>query len=138
MRHGQSAGQAHSFLFHTPFVHPLLGQITMVRTWILSIIAFIGVLGNAAALPQDYGDLPTVDLKPLLIDPIRKWSSNTTVSFPNSPAFEASTERWTIADPPTYVAAIRPGTEEDISKVVSGASNSATVLSTNGQRPDSI
>lgn len=92
----------------------------MARPWILSIIAFIGILTNAVALPQDYGDLPTVDLKPLLIDPVRKWSANTTVSFPNSPAFEASTERWTIADPPTYIAAIRPGTEGDISKVVSG------------------
>ncbi|KAL7812780.1 hypothetical protein V8C26DRAFT_436775 [Trichoderma gracile] len=90
----------------------------MARPWILSFIALISVLGHAAALPQDYGDLPTVDLKPLLIDPIRKWSANTTVSFPNSPAFEASTERWTIADPPTYIAAIRPGTEEDISKVI--------------------
>ncbi|EHK18433.1 uncharacterized protein TRIVIDRAFT_134898, partial [Trichoderma virens Gv29-8] len=45
-------------------------------------------------------------------------SLNTTVSFPNSPAFNASTERWTIADPPTYIAAIRPGTEEDIGKVI--------------------
>ncbi|UKZ52644.1 hypothetical protein TrVGV298_006425 [Trichoderma virens] len=90
----------------------------MTRLRVLSIVAFFCVLGNTVALPQGYSDEPKFDLKPLLIDPIRKWSLNTTVSFPNSPAFNASTERWTIADPPTYIAAIRPGTEEDIGKVI--------------------
>lgn len=90
---------------------------------LLSLLAFLCVLKNAVALPQGYSDEPKPNLKPLLIDPIRKWSLNTTISFPSSPAFNASTERWTIADPPTYVAAIRPGTEEDIAKVVSPTSS---------------
>lgn len=95
----------------------------MARFRLSSLLAFLCVLENAVALPQGYSNEPEPDLKPLLTDPIRKWSLNTTVSFPNSPAFNASTERWTIADPPTYVAAIRPGTEEDIGKVVSLASS---------------
>ncbi|KAK4077740.1 CAZyme family AA7 [Trichoderma aggressivum f. europaeum] len=90
----------------------------MARFRLLSLLAFLCVLENAVALPQGYSDEPKPNLKPLLTDQIRKWSLNTTVSFPSSPAFNASTERWTIADPPTYVAAIRPGTEEDISKVI--------------------
>ncbi|KAL7944094.1 hypothetical protein V8C42DRAFT_327713 [Trichoderma barbatum] len=90
----------------------------MAKSWVSSILACIFVLGNAAALPQGYNDVPKLDLKPLLTDPILKWSANTTISFPNSSAFNASTERWTIADPPTYIAAIRPGTEEDIGKVL--------------------
>ncbi|KAL6831869.1 hypothetical protein V8C40DRAFT_273301 [Trichoderma camerunense] len=91
----------------------------MAKFRLSSLLAFLCVLENAVALPQGYSNEPEPDLKPLLIDPIRKWSLNTTVSFPNSPAFNASTERWTIADPPTYVAAIRPGTEDDIGKVIS-------------------
>lgn len=91
----------------------------MANFWFPSILAFLCVLGNAVALPKDCKNGTKSDLKPLLIDPIRQWSVNTTVSFPNSHAFNASTERWTISDPPTYIAAIRPGTEEDIGKVVS-------------------
>jgi hypothetical protein len=94
----------------------------MARFRLSSLLAFLCVLENAVALPQGYSGEPNFNLKPLLTDPIRKWSLNTTVSFPSSSAFNASTERWTIADPPTYVAAIRPGTEEDIGKVVSPAS----------------
>lgn len=94
----------------------------MARFRLSSLLAFLCVLENVVAFPQGYSNKPEPDLKPLLTDPIRKWSLNTTVSFPSSPAFNASTERWTIADPPTYIAAIRPGTEEDIGKVVSPAS----------------
>ncbi|KAH6603848.1 hypothetical protein Trco_007294 [Trichoderma cornu-damae] len=90
----------------------------MAKFWALSILIFFYILENATALPKDCKGETKSDLKPLLTDPIRKWSANTTVSFPNSAAFNESTERWTIADPPTYVAAIRPGTEEDISKII--------------------
>lgn len=91
----------------------------MARFCVLSIIFTLCVLGNAIVLPRDCKNGTKSDLKPLLTDPIRKWSANTTISFPSSDAFKEATERWTIANPPTYVAAIRPGTEEDISKVVS-------------------
>ena len=95
----------------------------MARFRLSSLLAFLCVLENAVTLPQGYIHEPKPDLKPLLTDPVRKWSLNTTVSFPSSPAFDTSTERWTIADPPTYVAAIRPGTEEDIGKVVSAVAS---------------
>ncbi|PHH80586.1 hypothetical protein CDD80_845 [Ophiocordyceps camponoti-rufipedis] len=58
------------------------------------------------------------DLRSLLNDPIRGWSANTTVLFPDSPDFSEATERWTVFRPPTYRAAIRPGTPEDICKIV--------------------
>ncbi|KAI1377703.1 FAD-binding domain-containing protein [Hypoxylon crocopeplum] len=59
-----------------------------------------------------------VDLRSLLTDSARQWSANTTVSFAGSPEFADATERWTIYRPPTYSAAIRPGTEADISKII--------------------
>ncbi|KAM0251916.1 hypothetical protein ACHAQJ_007931 [Trichoderma viride] len=86
----------------------------MAKLRSLSGLLSLCVLGNAAALPKTCN----TDLKPLLTSPARNWSANTTVSFPGSAAFNESTERWTIFDPPTYVAAIQPGTEEDISKVI--------------------
>lgn len=61
-----------------------------------------------------------VDLRSLLGDPANGWSVNTTISFPGSAEFEEATERWTIYRPPTYRAAICPGTEDDIIKIVSG------------------
>ncbi|KAL7787172.1 hypothetical protein V8C37DRAFT_419020 [Trichoderma ceciliae] len=90
----------------------------MAKFLVFPILLSLCVLGNGAALPKDCRDGSKSDLKPLLTDPSRKWSPNTFVSFPNSAAFNESTERWTIFDPPTYIAAIRPGTEEDISKVI--------------------
>lgn len=58
------------------------------------------------------------DLKALLTDPARHWAANTTVSFPGSTSFNNATERYSIFDEPTYSAAVSPGTEADISKVV--------------------
>jgi hypothetical protein len=46
------------------------------------------------------------------------WSSETTLSLPNTTAFFNATERWTIYDPPTYEAALSPGTEEDVVQAV--------------------
>ncbi|KAK7946574.1 uncharacterized protein PG986_010895 [Apiospora aurea] len=61
--------------------------------------------------------VPRADLKALLTDPVRQWSKGTTVSFSGTSRFQEATERWTIFDPPTYVAAISPSTEEDVRKV---------------------
>jgi hypothetical protein len=48
-----------------------------------------------------------------------KWSLGTTLSFPMSEQFDNVTERWTIFDPPTYVAAVSPATEADVARAVS-------------------
>ncbi|KAK8070917.1 hypothetical protein PG997_011120 [Apiospora hydei] len=61
---------------------------------------------------------PRADLKALLTDPVRQWSKGTTVSFGGTSRFQEATERWTIFDPPTYVAAISPSTEEDVRKII--------------------
>lgn len=42
------------------------------------------------------------------------WSSETTLSLPNTTVFFDATERWTIYDPPSYEAALSPATEEDV------------------------
>lgn len=58
------------------------------------------------------------DLKALLTDPARGWSKETILSFPDSDTFTNATTRWTIVSPPTYSAAISPGTEQDVVKAV--------------------
>ncbi|KAI5918413.1 hypothetical protein F4810DRAFT_576182 [Camillea tinctor] len=74
------------------------------------------------------------DLRSLLSDPARQWSDATTISYPGSSEFTGATERWTIFDPPTYTAAISPGTEEDVIKLVNLArSNDIPFLATGGR-----
>ncbi|KAI1338702.1 hypothetical protein F5Y15DRAFT_424979 [Xylariaceae sp. FL0016] len=74
------------------------------------------------------------DLKALLTDPAQTWSSNTTISFPESPSFVAATERWTVFNPPTYSAAISPTTEDDVVNAVKlASSNSIPFLATGGR-----
>ena len=51
-------------------------------------------------------------------DPGLSWSSQTTLSFPNTTAFFDTTQRWTIYDPPTYGASLSPATEEDVVQAV--------------------
>ncbi|KAI0437383.1 hypothetical protein F4803DRAFT_566114 [Xylaria telfairii] len=57
-----------------------------------------------------------LDIKSILSS--AKWSTGTTLSFPSSENFFNATERWTIFDPPTYVAAVSPTTEADVVKAV--------------------
>ena len=47
-----------------------------------------------------------------------QWSFNTTISYPGSSNFTASTERWSIFDLPTFSAAITPATEGDVVQAV--------------------
>ncbi|KAF2685186.1 FAD-binding domain-containing protein [Lentithecium fluviatile CBS 122367] len=56
----------------------------------------------------------------------------TVISFPSSPGFEEATERWTVFRPPTYRAAIRPGTVADIQKVVKLAKKNKIPFLTRG------
>ncbi|KUL86302.1 hypothetical protein ZTR_08597 [Talaromyces verruculosus] len=89
------------------------------KTWkagaslLLSLVFSIPV----AALPTPERSF-AVDLRAVLTNPVHRWASNTTLSFPGTAAFENATERWSIFSPPTYSAAISPGTEEDISRVI--------------------
>jgi hypothetical protein len=83
-----------------------------MKWFVLPLCLSLCVNGSDAALAG------RVDLKSLLSDPARAWSNQTTYSFPGSAAFVDATERWTIFDPPTYHAAISPGTEADVIKIV--------------------
>ncbi|OTA57984.1 Glucooligosaccharide oxidase [Hypoxylon sp. EC38] len=56
----------------------------------------------------------TVDLRAILTDENIKWSPQTEITFPGDEDFENATVRWTIFKPPTYQAAVSPGTEADI------------------------
>ncbi|EED21270.1 conserved hypothetical protein [Talaromyces stipitatus ATCC 10500] len=87
-----------------------------LKVWasmLAGLISFKGVL--SLPTPEKSCD---IDLRGLLTDPVHQWASNTTISFPNTVAFENATERWSIFSPPTYSAAVSPGTEEDVKKVV--------------------
>ncbi|KAI1496962.1 hypothetical protein F5X99DRAFT_413572 [Biscogniauxia marginata] len=62
------------------------------------------------------------------------WFVNTTIAYPGSAYFEDSTERWTIFDPPTYSAVVRPGTEADVVQVIQLAgSHKIPFLATGGR-----
>ncbi|KAF4125700.1 FAD/FMN-containing dehydrogenase [Geosmithia morbida] len=76
-----------------------------------------------AAVPTPL-ERSSTDIRSILTDPSRDWSAGTILSFPSSPAFANATERWSIFSPPTYEAAIRPGTESDIVQVIKLANNS--------------
>ncbi|RCI12730.1 hypothetical protein L249_1067 [Ophiocordyceps polyrhachis-furcata BCC 54312] len=95
----------------------MLGNITAfgLGSLILGLPFWGTTPGNNSGKAQATVDL---DLRQLLTDTARQWSDNTTVLFPDSPDFAKATERWTVFRPPTYRAAIRPGTPEDIGKIV--------------------
>lgn len=86
-------------------------------TW-ASAICLLSLSGGVAALPAAAKGECKADLKGLLTDPARHWAANTTVSFPGDTTFANATERWSIFNAPTYSAAVSPGTEADVSKVV--------------------
>lgn len=85
---------------------------------------FSQILYAAAWLCFEGASAAPLDIKALLST--TKWSNNTILSFPNSQQFTDVTERWTIFDPPTYVAAISPGSEDDVVKAVSESQISFT------------
>lgn len=85
-------------------------------TW-ASALCFLSLCGGVAAYPTAAKECKA-DLKGLLTDPARHWAANTTVSFPGDATFSNATERWSIFNAPTYSAAVSPGTEADVSKVV--------------------
>ncbi|KAI0849726.1 hypothetical protein F5Y00DRAFT_268817 [Daldinia vernicosa] len=76
----------------------------------------------------------TQDLRVILTDPKNEWAPTTAVSFPDSQAFTNATLRWDIYAPPTYVAAISPGTAADVVKSVKLArSHNISILATGGR-----
>lgn len=58
------------------------------------------------------------DLRAILTDASNEWDYATIVSFPESEEFINATLRWDAYAPPTYSAAISPGTEDDVAKAV--------------------
>jgi FAD/FMN-containing dehydrogenase len=81
--------------------------------------------------------VPRADLRAVLTDPANSFSANTTVSFPgdgDGSAFTAATARWSLFAPPTYSAAITPGTEQDVVTAVRLARrNNVNFLATGGR-----
>ncbi|KAJ2980602.1 hypothetical protein NUW58_g6900 [Xylaria curta] len=74
------------------------------------------------------------DLRAILTHPGNEWAPTTTISFPNSEQFVNATLRWDIYAPPTYAAAISPGTEADVVKAVQLAtSHNISFLATSGR-----
>ncbi|TGJ82155.1 hypothetical protein E0Z10_g6607 [Xylaria hypoxylon] len=98
--------------------------------WAQLLLLSSGLLGGSKTDAADYlwaHPLGTFDhtrfnFKEFLSHPAHLWSSNTTLSFPGSSGFEDATARWTIFSPPTYRAAIRPGSEADIARIIKLAS----------------
>lgn len=88
-----------------------------ISAW-ASALCLLSLSGGVAALPAAAKGECKADLKGLLTDPARHWAVNTTVSFPGDTTFANATERWSIFNAPTYSAAVSPGTEADVSKVV--------------------
>lgn len=88
-----------------------------ISVW-ASALCLLSLSGGVAALPAAAKGECKADLKGLLTDPARHWAVNTTVSFPGDTMFANATERWSIFNAPTYSAAVSPGTEADVSKVV--------------------
>ncbi|KAI0430782.1 hypothetical protein F5Y09DRAFT_355762 [Xylaria sp. FL1042] len=72
--------------------------------------------------PQRHVDNFPFNLKEFLTHPAHLWSADTSILFPGSSEFEDATARWTIFSPPTYNAAIRPGSEADIARIIKLAS----------------
>ncbi|KAI1660864.1 FAD-binding domain-containing protein [Daldinia decipiens] len=84
-------------------------------TWVLPLfwLSFCLSRTDAAATARVP---PRVDLRSVLTN--QQWSTNTTISFTGSPEFYNVTERWTTFSAPTYSAAVSPGTEEDLVRIV--------------------
>ncbi|KUI74338.1 hypothetical protein VM1G_09891 [Cytospora mali] len=74
------------------------------------------------------------DLRALLTNQSNDWASTTTVSFPGSQEFTNATLRWDIYAPPTYSAAISPGTEADVVKSVKLATTHNISILATGRR----
>ncbi|KAI2607189.1 uncharacterized protein GGS25DRAFT_322188 [Hypoxylon fragiforme] len=62
--------------------------------------------------------MPLVNIKKVLLDGQNNWSSQTTIKFAGDDGFIGATERWTTFNPPTFVAAVSPATEEDVVKTI--------------------
>lgn len=70
------------------------------------------------------------NLKALLSEPGRKWCPGTQVFFPGQKDYASlTTQRWTVYEAPSYLAAIKPACVGDVQKVVSGLRMPSTLAS---------
>ena len=61
----------------------------------------------------------SADLQSILTDDHVKWSSpHKPLAFPGDADFASATTRWSTYQAPTYRAAVRPETEEDVKRAV--------------------
>ncbi|KAM7188985.1 hypothetical protein V8F33_010319 [Rhypophila sp. PSN 637] len=100
-----------------------------ILLWMLGLARLALASSHINSLPWSNNDVRT-----LLLDPSNKWSTNTTISFPDQESFSDATQRWSTYFGPTYSAAISPGTEEDVVKAVRLATrNNIQFLATGGR-----
>ncbi|KAI9789483.1 MAG: hypothetical protein M1816_006025 [Peltula sp. TS41687] len=87
----------------------------LFRYALAAVLGFASVsLAAPAPAPASY-----VDLRSLLQHPSRRWSPQTQIFYPSDPNYaNETTQRWTIYSAPSYLASIKPGTEEDVQQVV--------------------
>lgn len=79
-----------------------------------ALILFCGLLSSSFAL-----NYSSTELKSLLLQSRYQWSPKTQIYFPDDPNWtNETTQRWNIYSAPSYVASIKPGSEEDVQRVV--------------------
>ena len=81
------------------------------------MFSYITIL--ASVIPLSAAAAASANIKGLLQDRSNKWSANTTVYFPGDAEFSNETLRWNEYSAPTFAAVVRPGSEQDVQKVVS-------------------
>ncbi|KAK8216671.1 FAD-dependent oxidase [Phyllosticta capitalensis] len=96
------------------------------------MISYITIL--ASVIPLSAAAAASANIKGLLQDRSNKWSANTTVYFPGDAEFSNETLRWNEYSAPTFAAVVRPGSEQDVQKVVKlSISNNISFLATGGR-----
>ncbi|KAK7532590.1 FAD-dependent oxidase [Phyllosticta citricarpa] len=88
----------------------------------------------ASLIPLSAAAAASANIKGLLQDRSNQWSAETTVYFPGDSQFTNETLRWNEYSAPTFLAVIRPGSQQDVQKVVKIAtSNNVPFLATGGR-----
>jgi hypothetical protein len=100
----------------------ILSRVITALLWLpfLDVLVDAGAVRSSVRSPiyNSTGNLSSPDMRAVLTDPARQWHTDTILSFENSAQFANATERWTIFNPPTYKAAITPGSVDDVTKIV--------------------
>ncbi|OJJ67836.1 hypothetical protein ASPBRDRAFT_68573 [Aspergillus brasiliensis CBS 101740] len=84
-------------------------------------------------LPVVLAGFPAANLSSVLSSPLLGLSPATEIFYPSDADWTNETQRWTLHDSPTYLAAVKPATERDAQKLVAFAAKSnISFLATGG------